>query len=138
MAIGKVKGLLGQESDVDVVSDVQRLEEAEAMLKALSELNRGKTETLLSGVLKEYPLNIVIEQLINPVFEALDLVKVSQRSLQLGLFQTCLITRLAWLSILKTKRPQRANAYCLALTKHVIQKVGFKQQNCVNRAITLL
>ncbi|USD52899.1 MerR family transcriptional regulator [Vibrio sp. SCSIO 43153] len=95
VAIGKVKGLLGQESDVDVTTENQRLEEVEVMLKALSELNRGKTETLLSNVLKEYPLNIVIEQLINPVFEALDLVKVSLRSLQLGLFQTCLITRLA-------------------------------------------
>ncbi|MDK9756100.1 MerR family transcriptional regulator [Vibrio sp. D173a] len=95
VAIGKVKGLLGQDSDVDVSTDNQRLEEVEVMLKALSELNRGKTETLLSNVLKEYPLNIVIEQLINPVFEALDLVKVSLRSLQLGLFQTCLITRLA-------------------------------------------
>ncbi|MGR5231298.1 MerR family transcriptional regulator [Vibrio rotiferianus] len=95
VAIGKVKGLLGQESDVDLGTDIERLEETEALLKALSELNRGKTETLLSSVLKEYPLNIVIEQLIYPVFEALDLVKVSLRSLQLGLFQACLITRLA-------------------------------------------
>ncbi|MGR5130989.1 MerR family transcriptional regulator [Vibrio alfacsensis] len=95
VAIGKVKGLLGQKSDIDVTTDTQRLEEVEAMLKALSQLNRGKTEMLLSNALKEYPLNLVIEQLIYPVLEALDLVKVSLRSLQLGLFQTCLITRLA-------------------------------------------
>jgi DNA-binding transcriptional MerR regulator len=114
VAIGKVKGLLGQESDVDVASDVQRLEEAEAVLKALSELNRGKTETLLSGVLKEYPLNIVIEQLINPVFEALDLVKVSQRSLQLGLFQTCLITRLAL--VVDSENKASSKGKCLLLS----------------------
>ncbi|MEF1201900.1 MerR family transcriptional regulator [Vibrio owensii] len=114
VAIGKVKGLLGQDSDVDVASDVQRLEEAEAVLKALSELNRGKTETLLSGVLKEYPLNIVIEQLINPVFEALDLVKVSQRSLQLGLFQTCLITRLAL--VVDSENKASSKGKCLLLS----------------------
>lgn len=94
---------------MDLVTDIQRLEEVESMLKALSELNRGKTETLLSNVLKEYPLNIVIEQLVNPVFEALDLVKVSLRSLQLGLFQTCLITRLALVVDSENKASSREN-----------------------------
>ncbi|EGQ7682456.1 MerR family transcriptional regulator [Vibrio parahaemolyticus] len=94
IAIGKVKGLLGQ-SDVEISAENHSLEEVETVLSALSQLNRGKTESVLSSVLKEYPLNLVVDQFINPVFEALDLVKGSLRSLQMGLFQTCLITRLA-------------------------------------------
>ncbi len=95
IAIGKVKGLLGREGDVEISSGSPVLEEVESLLSALSELNHTKTESLLSSVMKEYPLNIVIEQFINPVFDALELVKVSLRSLQTGLFQTCLIKRLA-------------------------------------------
>ncbi|WP_268810321.1 MerR family transcriptional regulator, partial [Vibrio parahaemolyticus] len=88
IAIGKVKGLLGQ-SDVEISAENHSLEEVETVLSALSQLNRGKTESVLSSVLKEYPLNLVVDQFINPVFEALDLVKGSLRSLQMGLFQTC-------------------------------------------------
>lgn len=114
VAIGKVKGLLGQDSEVLLSPEQQKLDEVEEMLKALSDLNRGKTETLLSNVLKEYPLNIVIEQLINPVFEALDLVKVSLRSLQLGLFQTCLITRLAL--VVDSENKASSKGKCLLLS----------------------
>ncbi len=95
IAIGKVKGLLGRSDEVEISSESLVLDEVGALLAALSELNHTKTENLLNLALKEYPLNIVIEQLITPVFDALELVKVSQRSLQMGLFQTCLIKRLA-------------------------------------------
>ncbi|MDF4604178.1 MerR family transcriptional regulator, partial [Vibrio parahaemolyticus] len=71
IAIGKVKGLLGQ-SDVEISAENHSLEEVETVLSALSQLNRGKTESVLSSVLKEYPLNLVVDQFINPVFEALD------------------------------------------------------------------
>ncbi len=87
IAIGKVKGLLGKSADVEVNNEVRTLEEVETMLSALSKLNRGKAESLLASVLKEYPLNLVIEQFIDPVFDALEMVKGSLRSLQMGYFK---------------------------------------------------
>ncbi len=95
IAIGKVKGLLGKGNDMEINTEPRTLEEVESLLYALSQLNHAKTESILSSVMKEYPLNIVVEQFINPVFDALELVKSSLRSLQVGLFQTCLIKRLS-------------------------------------------
>ncbi|MCF6450699.1 MerR family transcriptional regulator [Vibrio sp. MMG022] len=114
VAIGKVKGLLGQEEKADIAVSVQPLEEVESLLKALAELNRGKTEKLLTNVLKEYPLTIVIDQLITPVVEALELVKVSLRSLQSGLFQTCLITRLAM--VVESENKASSKGKCLLIS----------------------
>ncbi|MCV5689235.1 MerR family transcriptional regulator, partial [Escherichia coli] len=62
ISIGKVKGLLGKSADVEVKSEVRTLEEVENMLLALSTLNRGKAESLLASVLREYPLKLVIDQ----------------------------------------------------------------------------
>ncbi|MGY0617065.1 MerR family transcriptional regulator [Vibrio sp. FJH11] len=95
IAIGKVKGLLGKADDVEISSEPHVLEEVETLLSALSQLNSAKIESVLTSVMKEYPFNLVVEQFINPVFDALELVKGSLRSLQKGLFQTCLIKRLA-------------------------------------------
>ncbi len=114
VAIGKVKGLLGQEADIDFSQEAQRLEEVGAMLEALSQLNRGKAETILASVLKEYPLDIVIDQLTNPVFEAIDLVKTSLRTLQLGLFQTCLIARLAL--VIDSENKASSKGKCLLIS----------------------
>ena len=114
VAIGKVKGLLGQEENADIAVSVQPLEEVESLLKALAELNRGKTEKLLTNVLKEYPLTIVIDQLITPVVEALELVKVSLRSLQAGLFHTCLITRLAM--VVESENKASSKGKCLLIS----------------------
>ncbi|CAH1565880.1 Helix-turn-helix-type transcriptional regulator [Vibrio jasicida] len=114
VAIGKVKGLLGQEENADVTVNLQPLEEVESLLKALAELNRGKTEKLLTSVLKEYPLTIVIDQLITPVVDALELVKVSLRSLQAGLFQTCLITRLAM--VVESENKASSKGKCLLIS----------------------
>ncbi|WP_322804401.1 MerR family transcriptional regulator [Vibrio alfacsensis] len=114
VAIGKVKELLGQPINTSLPPHKQRLEEAEAVLEALSELNRGKTETLLSRVLKEYPLDIVVEQFINPILVALELVKISLRSLQMGLFQTCLITRLAY--VVESENKASTKGKCLLVS----------------------
>ncbi|EVU15798.1 transcriptional regulator, MerR family, partial [Vibrio parahaemolyticus V-223/04] len=46
-----MKGLLGQ-SDVEISAENHSLEEVETVLSALSQLNRGKTESVLSSVLK--------------------------------------------------------------------------------------
>ena len=95
IAIGKVKGLLGKGDELEISDEAPALEEVETLLSALSDLNHAKTESVLSSVMKEYPLNLVVEQFIEPVFDALDLVKGPLRSIQMGLFQTCLIKRLA-------------------------------------------
>ncbi|AUI87777.1 helix-turn-helix-type transcriptional regulator [Vibrio azureus] len=94
VAIGKVKELLGSVPRSDETFDSYQLEETGKILDALSELNRGKVESTLAQVMKEYPLGIVIDKLINPTFEALERVKSSLRSLQIGLLQSCLMTRL--------------------------------------------
>ncbi len=114
IAIGKVKGLLGRADDVDISSEPHTLEEVESLLSALSELHQAKTENILSSVMKEYPLNLVIEQFINPVFDALKLVKVSLRSLQMGLFQTCLIKRLA--IVIEAENKASTKGKCLLLS----------------------
>ncbi|WP_319534597.1 MerR family transcriptional regulator [uncultured Vibrio sp.] len=95
IAIGKVKGLLGKGGEFEMIDESPALEEVETLLSALSDINHAKTESVLSSVMKEYPLNLVVEQFIEPIFEALELVKGSLRSIQMGLFQTCLIKRLA-------------------------------------------
>ncbi|EHA1203461.1 MerR family transcriptional regulator [Vibrio alginolyticus] len=114
ISIGKVKGLLGKSADVEVKNEVHTLEEVENMLLALSTLNRGKAESLLASVLKEYPLKLVIDQFISPVFDALDMVKGSLRSLPVGLFQTCLITRLAL--VIDSENKAASKGKCLLIS----------------------
>lgn len=118
IAIGKVKGLLGKSADVEVNNEVRTLEEVETMLSALSKLNRGKAESLLASVLKEYPLNLVIEQFIDPVFDALEMVKGSLRSLQMGLFRTCLITRLALVIDSENKAASKGKCLLISFEQH--------------------
>ncbi|PFG57889.1 MerR-like DNA binding protein [Vibrio sp. ES.051] len=114
IAIGKVKGLLGKSADVEMSTETRTLEEVGTMLFALSKLNRGKTESLLASVLKEYPLKLVIEQFINPIFDALEMVKGSLRSLEMGLFQTCLITRLAL--VVESENKAASKGKCLLIS----------------------
>ncbi|WP_423840728.1 MerR family transcriptional regulator [Vibrio mytili] len=114
VAIGKVKGLLGQTSDVDIGTETPPLEEVGVLLSALADLNHGKTEALMSSVMKEYPLNLVIEQFIMPIFDALEMVKGPLRTLQRGLFQTCLITRLAL--VIDSENKASSKGKCLLIS----------------------
>lgn len=114
IAIGKVKGLLGNADDMEISSEPIVLEEVEALLSALSQLNHAKAESVLASVMKEYPLNIVVDQFINPVFDALELVKFSLRSLQMGLFQTCLIKRLAL--VIDSENKASTKGKCLVIS----------------------
>lgn len=93
VSIGKVKALLEseQQSTDDVRAD--ELEETDAFLQALAALNGRRAESVLSNVLKEYPLATVQSQFAEPVQRALTRVKSPWRTLQKGLLQT-LISRL--------------------------------------------
>lgn len=96
VSIGKVKALLGSEEPLtsEDADDNGQLDDVEPVLDALAELNKGKAETLIHSVLKEYPLNVVETQFIQPVMQALSLVRQSLRSLQCGLFHTLMLTKL--------------------------------------------
>ncbi|MCG6282396.1 MerR family transcriptional regulator, partial [Vibrio diabolicus] len=87
VSIGKVSQLL-QGSGGDIAESPElhtELEECETLLSALAQLNRGKAESVLATVMKEYPLNHVERQFLLPVVDALDKVKGPLRSLQKGL-----------------------------------------------------
>ncbi|WED23587.1 MerR family transcriptional regulator [Vibrio sp. JC009] len=93
IAIGKVKALIESGEDIGSSPDSAVLTESEDLLIALSALNRGRAESVVSTVLKEYPLNIVMEQFFYPVLESLERVKASQRSLQKALLQSLMISK---------------------------------------------
>ncbi|MDF2152670.1 MerR family transcriptional regulator [Vibrio sp. CAU 1672] len=113
VSIGKVKDLLGRESVPAYSTRQQPLEEVELMLQALAQLNRGRSESLLASVLKDYPFDIVTEQFVAPIFDALERVKGALRSLQYGLFQTCLVTRL--MLIVDAENKAASKGKCLLL-----------------------
>lgn len=113
VSIGKVKDLLGRESTSTDNTRQQPLEEVEVMLQALAQLNRGRSESLLGAVMKDYPFDIVIEQFVTPIFDALARVKGALRSLQFGLFQTCLVTRLTLIVDAENKAASKGK--CLLL-----------------------
>ncbi|MCG9595241.1 MerR family transcriptional regulator [Vibrio sp. Isolate25] len=96
VSIGKVKALLesGEQVESEVSASETQLEDVEPVLDALANLNKGKAETLIHSVLKEYPLHVVEAQFIQPVVQALGLVRQSLRSLQFGLFHTLMLTKL--------------------------------------------
>lgn len=96
VAIGKVKALLESGSevvDLDTKDDLELLE-VESMLGALAVLNRSKAESILTQVFKEYPLDLLQRRFIKPIYDAIALVKRSQKNLQLGMFQSIVLFRL--------------------------------------------
>lgn len=116
VAIGKVKLLLDSEHVAEPTeSDVDsQLEEVQVTLSALAQLNRQKVESTLSMVLKEYPLDIIMTRFLPPIFEAIDQVKRSQQTLQLGLFQSILLARLTL--IIESENKAARNGRCLLLS----------------------
>lgn len=115
VSIGKVKALLaGDVEDSLPAHDSEKdLEEVLSLLSALSTLNKGKAESIISMVLKEYPLEIVTAQFVLPIISALGLVKGSQRTIQKGLFQSLMMTRLA--AILEAESKANTKGKCLFL-----------------------
>lgn len=95
VSIGHVKALLEQKCGEKPEDTRPLLAEVDLLLSALANLHAGKAEAVISQVFKEYPLEIVQQQFITPVLEALERVKVSQRTLQKGLLQSLMQSQLA-------------------------------------------
>ncbi len=95
VSIGKVKPLLGTQPEAaPLPMGSSSLSEVETTLLAISQLNKAKADNIVSNVLKEYPANMVVEQYIHPMLEALELLKGSVRSLQKGLFCSLIVSRI--------------------------------------------
>jgi len=116
VSIGKVSDLLkGAETSRSLEENARvQLEECDQLLTALSQLNRGKSENLIATVMKEYPLDIVEVQFVFPVIEALERVKGPWRSLQKGLFQSIMISKLT--SILESENKAALKGRCLCVS----------------------
>ncbi|ENM5725875.1 MerR family transcriptional regulator [Vibrio mimicus] len=117
VAIGKVGSLL-QSGVTDTESAPQsahQLEECEALLTALAALQRSKAEQIIATVLKEYPLNVMQAQFVQPVAEALERVKGPLRSLQMGLFRTLMLTKLAFILDAENKAATKGKCLCISL-----------------------
>lgn len=95
VAIGKVKALIEGGTEPEQVQDNSLVTDAEGLLQALSMLNKGKAESIVSRVFKEYPLEIVQGQFFYPVIEMIERIKGPQRSLQRGLLQSVMIAQLS-------------------------------------------
>ncbi|TKF21654.1 MerR family transcriptional regulator [Vibrio genomosp. F6] len=116
ISIGKVKPLLESEQINSAGAGTQAstspvLEDVDTLISALASLNNGKAESIVSMVLKEYPLDIVTEQFVFPILDALELVKGPQRTIQKSLFQSIMLTRL--ISIIEAERKAAHKGKCL-------------------------
>lgn len=115
VSIGKVSALLsGSESIIDTLANHgSELLEQEQLLQALVDLNKGKAESTIATVLKEYPLEIVEQQFVFPVIDTLERVKGPLRSLQKGLFQALMISKLS--SIIEAENKAATKGKCLCV-----------------------
>ncbi|EGU48456.1 transcriptional regulator MerR family protein [Vibrio ichthyoenteri ATCC 700023] len=116
VAIGKVKALLesGQIPEVMESDVVAPLDEVETTLGALAQLNRHKSEATLSLVFKEYPMEIIESRYLQPIFDSIAQVKRSQQTLQIGMFQSLLLSRLTL--ILEAENKAARNGKCLLVS----------------------
>ncbi len=116
VSIGKVSELLkGADSDKTLYEESRtQLEECEQLLTALSQINKGKSENIIATVMKEYPLDIVEAQFVFPVIDALERVKGPWRSLQKGLFQSIMVSKLS--SIFEAENKAASKGKCLCVS----------------------
>ncbi|MHA2939660.1 MerR family transcriptional regulator [Vibrio sp. RC27] len=117
VSIGRVVSLLELNEEEVVLGEERslKLESCEDMSHALATLNRGRTEAIIAMTLKEYPLNIVESQFIDPILESLACVKAPLRTLQRGLFQSTLITRLSAVIESQNKASNKGKMLCISL-----------------------
>ncbi|KGY14143.1 MerR family transcriptional regulator [Vibrio tubiashii] len=94
--IGKVKELLASDEPSKNQGEyaITQLDEINDFLQALADLNSGKAESILSTVLKEYPLEVVEKQFIQPAEKALSVVRFGLRTLQKGMMDSIIVTRI--------------------------------------------
>lgn len=117
VSIGRVMALLNNDSiEAEINTELEpQLEACSVLHQALADLNRGRAESIIATTLKEYPLDIVEAQFITPVLEFLTSIKAPQRTLQRALFQSILITRLAFLIESENKASAKGKMLCVSL-----------------------
>ncbi|UTM60172.1 MerR family transcriptional regulator [Photobacterium sp. CCB-ST2H9] len=103
VAISKVRPLLegGMEAPL---SQSEQNEWVEPVLTALSECRRGKLEQLLTQLMKEYPLPMFIENVVEPVDKQVKDPANPLSAIQKALWQSALIERCAGLISKNRKR----------------------------------
>lgn len=105
--IGKVKALLGETDQLgDALGVEQQLEEIDQLLMALSQLNKTKSDSIVSRVLKEYPLSVVETQFLQPVYGALNRIRHALRVIQVALLDSILVARLSAMIEFENKAAQ--------------------------------
>ncbi len=114
VAIGKVKALIEGELKVSDTIELLLNDEVEQVLTAISVLNKAKAEHVIGTVFREYPMEIVLAQFFYPIMEALERVKVSQRSLQTGLFRSIMVSYLS--GIVEAENRFRKNQRALLIS----------------------
>lgn len=116
------------------------LDEVAPLLDALARLNRDKADTVIASVLKEYPLNVVETQIIDPVQLALSQVKKNLVSLQVGLLNTILLNRLDKIIESENKAKKRYHSLVLSydMTGSVNARLWALTQASEGEHITLI
>lgn len=115
VSIGKVGELLTSgETDIPE-REASQLTECEPLLTALAALNRGRAESLIAQVMKEYPSDIAERQFILPVMETLEKLKSPQRSLQKALFHSIVLGRLSAILEAENKASDKSRMLCVSL-----------------------
>ncbi|KLN65088.1 MerR family transcriptional regulator [Vibrio sp. VPAP30] len=111
--IGKVKGVLesNELSKGDIYLATEQLVEVNAFLQALADLNKGKADSIVATVFKEYPLDIVQTQFVRPVEKALSVVRIGLRALQKGLMNSIFVAKIN--SIIEAENKATKAGKCL-------------------------
>ncbi|MCM0148945.1 MerR family transcriptional regulator [Photobacterium galatheae] len=103
VAISKVRPLLDGGMEVPAAQDEQS-EWVEPMLSALSECRRAKLEQLLTQLMKEYPLSMFIEKVVEPVDKQVKDPANPLGAIQKSLWQSAVVEHCASLIAKSRKR----------------------------------
>ncbi|MBF9003484.1 MerR family transcriptional regulator [Vibrio nitrifigilis] len=116
VAIGKVSQLLfgPSESQYDENVTATALDENQRLLDYLAQFKRAKAQQLIATVFKEYPLALVEQQFVLPVYHALEQVKGPLKTLQKGLFQSLMVSRLASILESENKSNSKGQSLCIS------------------------
>lgn len=115
VSIGKVKQVLdlNDAGEANELATVNQLDEVPLLLEALAKLSKNKADSIIATVLKEYPIDIVERQFIQPTEKALSVVRFGLRSLQTGMMRTLLVARLN--EILEAENKVSSSKRCLLI-----------------------
>lgn len=117
VSIGKVAILMKSTAVASDSEDIVKpeLDECTALRLALADLNQSRCATLITAVMKEYPLSIVEARFILPVLDSLGRVKMPLKSLQSGLFQSLLLSKFAAILLAENKASRKGKVLCVSL-----------------------